>query len=418
MTRTRMFATFALFGGWGMFLAWVTSESGLRVPSTWSAILASAGDPGGESVSRRAIAGFFVGSVMGLAAYRNTTASAGKVRWGRIAWGAILGGGGVAVLAVLGQKLGAPWWCDWVGVGAVAGVMEGFVSDSRRGVIAGLFGGAIGGLFAGVLIAGLPAWAELRRWPSRTVAATAWATGGLAIGAGIALARLATCPAWLRVGTGPDAGMELLLDRRVTSIGSNARNDLCLVASPGRVIEEFHARIYRGGRGRFWIESSCNSPTFVGNNVLGGQHVLCQGDAITIGGQQIVFHANPLYPQVSIPDTLPSRASLRQGTHARSTPARSHPAATGSSVNVPETHSPDVRDHQQGRVQQNSPGSSDPSHGTRSYPNISGTVAALVKPAPREPEAARRSLDPCPGCGRRYFGSPEARFCTNCQEWF
>jgi hypothetical protein len=251
-------------------------------------------------------------------------------------------------------------------------------------------------------------WAASRLWSIAAVDATCWVAAGGLIGAGAALARLATCPAWVRVQSGPRAGLVVPMDRPIFFIGSDPKNDLQLSNFDGRPSEPFHARI-RNTSGVFKVEITCTSPTYVGREQVRAPYALAHEATMSIAGQAVVFRVHPL---------LRTGSDIgRDVNRNTSIPPIDRPTGTPVPTRPPRVASPrGVSERVQHGVAARDTAPSDVDAPDGKPPESSRASSAF--PAPSEAEIAPESDAPCGTCGRRYFGAPGDRYCDHCLLWF
>lgn len=173
----------------------------------------------------------------------------------------------------------------WGFVGFFIGGAQGVPSASLRKMSHGAIGGSIGGLVGGALFELIAAAVPVGGAPSRLVSMT---ITGAAIGFFVGLVQDLLKQAWVVVLRGRNEGREYVLDKPVSILGRDELSDVGVFGDP--TVAPQHAVIKASG-GQYVIEDLGASPS---GTVVNGQRVsrqgLSEGDVITLGATQIVFH--------------------------------------------------------------------------------------------------------------------------------
>lgn len=310
----------ALFGAIGGFVSWVIVEPFTTDVASIRELFE------GAQAQASAPLWAFVGAVFGIA-----IAGLDEWFWGgrqkalhhaAIAGGlGFLGGaiafalGGVVFTAFGSLVLGAPedslvqrlWLVlarcvTWTMVGALIGLVLGATRRSWRGAAHASLGGAIGGFIGGVLFDtvapflgnALTLGLAEPGWGSRLIGLTLM---GALIGLFGALAEQWLAPAVLKViSSGRMEGREFVVDKPMVSIGRDERCDIALYYD--RNIAMRHAVLRWEGDGYVLIPE-LNCAVLVNRQPV-QTHRLRDGDVITVGQTQLMFHSRLTVPIATV----------------------------------------------------------------------------------------------------------------------
>lgn len=279
MSFGRLIYYSAILAGWSAFVAWAAVEFTVygRLPD------------GVEAVVLAACVGAATGCAVNVAAGlgRGRVASLG----GRALLGLFGGAFGGAAGGVAGDlvfRLGLPRAIGWTLMGVGIGVIDGIHDRSASKLRNGLIGGALGGLIGGLLFDPVAALANSATGMSSR--ATALVVLGVSIGACIGLAQVVLKEAWLTVVDGYRPGRQLILSRRVTTLGRAEHVPLAFLGATNAGIGPEQLTVTRERDGGFWLEDHGGGPpAMLNHRSLNGVMRLADGDVIKLGPNMIRF---------------------------------------------------------------------------------------------------------------------------------
>lgn len=170
----------------------------------------------------------------------------------------------------------------WSLMGALLGIGVGLASGSLSNAAKGAAGGWLGGFVGGVAFDAIGT--AVGGLMARLIG---FSLVGLAIGLFIGLVQELTKAAWLKVEAGRLRGREYRLDRAISNLGKAEENEVGLFGDAGVIAK--HARIDRQGSSFVLKDLSRAEGTFVNGERIESAE-LHEGDKITMGGYQLVFH--------------------------------------------------------------------------------------------------------------------------------
>lgn len=171
----------------------------------------------------------------------------------------------------------------WAIMGIGIGLAIGLIKPEVKRVVSCTIGGAVGA-FVGGFVFNYIAKAVPNDTVSRGVGIVVM---GILVGVGVGLMEQFAKSAWLKVIRGEFEGKEYLVFPGITSIGNNSKNTIVLFKD--KLVSPHHCDIVV--QGPKFVLKDCGSPmgTLV-NGMRINQHVLRQGDAISIGNSVLIFN--------------------------------------------------------------------------------------------------------------------------------
>ncbi len=173
----------------------------------------------------------------------------------------------------------------WTLLGSAIGISEGVFELHWRKFRNGLMGGSLGGFLAGVAF-------FLTRYidSQMTGRAIAFVLLGLFIGLFLSLVQVLLKEAWLTVEEGFRPGRQLILSRKVTTMGTSEKASLIFIAYGAKGVEPLHVRIRRQKSGEFVLEDNdSRTGTLLNGERIKGPFFLMNGDLIQFGINKVRF---------------------------------------------------------------------------------------------------------------------------------